>query len=82
MKLSQREDGTRVLDAQGYSDYRLQLTVRNFLDKMQPGEVAELVFDDPDSHEPIELALKRRGYKILENIAGGGVFKLKVKRGS
>lgn len=81
MKLSQREDGTRVLDAQGYSDFMLQLTIGDFLNGMQPSEVAELIFDDPSSHEPIELALKMRGYKILENIAGGGVFRLKVKRG-
>ncbi len=80
MKLSMREDGTRVLDAQGYSDYRLQIAVRNFLDIMKSGERAELVFDDLESHEPIELVLHSKGCEILEDIASGGVFRLKVKR--
>lgn len=80
MKLTEKEDGSRVLDLQGYSDYRLMLTIKNFIKKMEQGEVAEIVFDDPDSYEAIQLSLGMNGYTILEDVAGGGTYRIRLIR--
>ncbi len=80
MKLTEKEDGVKVLDLQGYSDYVLQLTINNFLKKMELGDEAEIVFDDPDSYEAIEIALRMQGYTILDNTAGDGTYRLRLRR--
>jgi TusA-related sulfurtransferase len=80
MKLSRKEDGTLVADFQGLDGSRLQLTVTNFLEKLKKGERAEIIVDDPDTHEPILMALRKKGYGILQNTAEGGTFRIRVKK--
>ncbi len=80
MKLSRKEDGTLVADFQGLDGSRLQLTVRNFMEKLKTGEVAEIIVDDPDTHEPIVMALRERGCEIFQNTSDAGTFRIKFKK--
>lgn len=62
-------------DLQGYSDRRLQLTVKNVRIKMEPGKEVEIGFDDPDSPGAIQLALGMNGYRTgargVRSVEGG-----------
>jgi TusA-related sulfurtransferase len=80
MKLSRNDDGTLVADFQGLDGSRLQLTVANFLEKLKKGEVAEILMDDPDTHESIVIATREQGCRILQNKAEGGTFRIKFKK--
>jgi TusA-related sulfurtransferase len=80
MKLSRREDGTIVGDFQGLDGARLQLTVKNFIGKLQPGTSVEILMDDPDTHEPILMALREWGCEILHDSLEEGTFRIGVRK--
>ena len=80
MKLSRREDGTLVGDFQGLDGARLQLTVKSFLGKLKYGDAAEIVMDDPDTHEPVLMALREWGFEILKDNLNAGTFRIRVRR--
>lgn len=79
MKLKEKGDAYE-LDAEGYAEALLQSYVLNTLKKIPKGKVLEIVFDDPETYEPLTLALQEAGHEIIERRAEGGKFTIKIKR--
>jgi TusA-related sulfurtransferase len=68
------------LDVQGYDGIPLKLYIMNALKKIRYGGVLNVIFDDPESYEVVKMAVNYVGYRILDESAGGGVFKLRIKK--
>jgi len=80
VKLSRREDGTLVGDFQGLDGARLQVTVKQFIARLRQGTKAEIVTDDPDTHEPIIMALRSWGCELLYDRLDRGTFYIGVRK--
>jgi tRNA 2-thiouridine synthesizing protein A len=80
VKLTQKGNGTYELDVKGYVCPHPQLYAIKSLEKLQSGNILEVVFDNPSSNETITMACSKKGYKILDRSADGGVFKLKIQK--
>jgi tRNA 2-thiouridine synthesizing protein A len=80
MKLIRKGEGIFELDVRGYVCPHPQLYTMKSLEKLKPGSILEVVFDNPSSNETITMACKKKGYKILERAAKNGIFKLKIRR--
>jgi TusA-related sulfurtransferase len=80
MNFLQRGIRNYELDVQGYDGAPLKLYIMNALKKIRYGEVLNVIFDDPESHETVKMAVNYVGYRILDESAGGGVFKLRIKK--
>jgi tRNA 2-thiouridine synthesizing protein A len=50
------------------------------LEDMEPGEVLELVLDDPRGARDIPRAAEAEGYAIVESRADGPLFHLKIEK--
>jgi len=80
VKLTQKGNGTYELDVKGYVCPHPQLYALKSLDKLQPGNILEVVFDNPSSSETITMACNKKGYKILGKSADGGIFKMTIQK--
>ncbi len=79
-KMIQKRDGFYVLDVKGYVCPHPQLYMIKSLKELQPGNILEIVHDNPSSNDTIALICKKKGYTILETIDNSGVFKLKIQK--
>lgn len=68
------------LDVRGYDGAPLKLYIMNALKKIRYGGILNVLFDDPESHESVKLAMGYVGYRILDDSSGGGVFKLRIQK--
>lgn len=81
MKLTQKGNGVYELDVKGYVCPYPQLYTLKSMEKLQPGNVLEIVFDNPSSMETITMASNKKGYKILEKTQPeAGVFLVKLQK--
>jgi len=80
VKLTQKGNGLYELDVKGYVCPHPQLYTVKSLEKLKPGDVLEVVFDNPSSNETITMACNKRGYKIIDKSSNGGVFVLKIQK--
>jgi TusA-related sulfurtransferase len=80
MRLTRRDDGTIVADFQGLYGPRLQLTVKSFVDGLRYGERAEILVDDPETHEPIIMALRELCKRVQQGDACEGTFRIRVRK--
>jgi TusA-related sulfurtransferase len=80
MKLTKRDDGTIVADFQGLYGPRLQLTVKSFIGGLRYGESAEILLDDPETHEPIVMALRELCLQVRQEDPLRGTFKINVRK--
>lgn len=80
MKLTHKDNGIFELDVKGYVCPHPQLYTMKSLEKLKPGSILEVVFDNPSSNETITLACNKKGYKIIERTANAGVFRLKIRK--
>lgn len=80
IKLSKKSDGVFELDCKGYACPHPQLYTLKSLEKLQSGNVLEVVYDNASSQESINTAVTKKGYKIIENSKDGGVFTTKIEK--
>ena len=78
MKLTKKSDGVIVADFQGLYGPRLQLTVKSFIKGLSYGEKAEILMDDPETHEPIVMALRELCHRVQHADASEGTFTIRV----
>ena len=78
MKLTRR-GGTVVADLQGLDGARLQIAVKKLISRLPKGAKAEIVMDDPDTHEPLIMALRER-CELLYDRLDGGTFRIGVRK--
>lgn len=81
VKFSKKEDGLYELDCKGYVCPHPQLYTLKSMEKLNSGDILEVIFDNPSSLESITSAVNRKGYKILGNTQPQpGVFDLKIQK--
>lgn len=80
MKFNKKDDGTYELDVKGYTCPYPLLHFKKSLEKMNSGEVVEVVLDYPTSMETIGAECKREGHEVLDHSAEGGLYTLKIKK--
>ena len=72
VKFEKLSDGRYQLDVQGYVCPHPQLYTKKSLEKLQPGETLQLLFDNPSSGESIQAMCESDGNEIVEQAQDGG----------
>lgn len=80
IKFEKKGDGLYSLDVQGYVCPHPQLYTKKSLEKIKPGEVLELVFDNPSSAESLQSMCDSNGNEIIEKLEEGGKYTWKIKK--
>ena len=82
VKFEKTGDGTYMLDVQGYVCPHPQLYTKKGLEKLKPGEILELVFDNPSSGESIVAMCQTEGNEIVaqEKEAGKTTMRWRIRK--
>ena len=75
IKFDKISDGAYSLDCMGYVCPHPQIYTKKMLEKINPGETLEVIFDNPSSSESISAMCDSSGDKIIEkNTESGKIF--------
>ena len=80
MKFEKQSDGTFLLDCQGYVCPHPQIYTKKALEKLKPGDILELVFDNASSSETISAMMDATGNEIIERNQEDGKFRWKIRK--
>ena len=80
MKLSKIKDGTYELDLRSYEGSHLYLYISNALDRLKPGEVLNLVYDDTYSKENLSVAYNSGEYEVVDAARKGATYTMSIKK--
>jgi tRNA 2-thiouridine synthesizing protein A len=80
MKFEKKGDGEYLLDVQGYVCPHPQLYTKKSLEKINPGEILDLIFDNPSSAESIEAMIESGEDEIIEKRMEDGKFVWVIKK--
>jgi tRNA 2-thiouridine synthesizing protein A len=80
MKFEKKSDGVYLLDCKGYVCPHPQIYTKKALEKLQPGDVLELVFDNASSSETITAMMDAAGHEIVEQKHEGGQYIWKIRK--
>lgn len=80
IKFDKKSDGIYSLDCSGYVCPHPQIYTKKMLERIKPGEILEVVFDNPSSSESISAMCVASGNEIIERIAQGGKYIYKIKK--
>ncbi|RME64894.1 MAG: sulfurtransferase TusA family protein [Nitrospirae bacterium] len=80
MKFEKKADGHYWLDVTGYVCPHPQIYTKKALEKLQSGDILEVVFDNPSSSESISAMCESNGNQIVEKQMEGGKFIFKIKK--
>ena len=82
VKFEKTGDGTYTLDVTSYVCPHPQVYTKKALEKMAPGDVLTLLFDNPSSGESILSMCESAGNELLgKNEEGGGTFRWQIRKG-
>jgi tRNA 2-thiouridine synthesizing protein A len=80
VKFEKKGDGFYMLDVCGYVCPHPQLYTKKSLEKIQSGELLEVVFDNPSSAETIAQLCEGEGHPIVDKTKEGPKFIYKIKK--
>lgn len=80
MKFEKLGEGQYLLDVKGYVCPQPQIYTKKALEKLQPGEVLELLFDNPSSGESISAMLEQDGNKLIEQKQEEGQYQWRIEK--
>ena len=72
MTFEKKGEGVYELNVQGYVCPHPQLYMKKSLEKVDPGDIINVLFDNPSSGESIASMCDARGDEILEKKEDGG----------
>jgi tRNA 2-thiouridine synthesizing protein A len=81
VKFDKINDNTYSLDVCGFVCPHPQLYTKKSLEKIEEGDVLDVVFDNPSSKETIVQMVEAAGNDILEEKTEGGKIYLKIEKG-
>jgi len=81
MKFEKTGEGAYVLDVCGYVCPHPQLYCKKSLEKMEEGDVVDVIFDNPSSGETIIQLCDQAGHDVLENKKEGSKYVIRIKKG-
>ncbi len=81
MKFEKKGEGVFQLDVTGYVCPHPQIYTKKALEKIQAGEIIELIFDNPSSSESIAAMCDANGNEIIaKTTVTGGKYLWKIKK--
>ncbi|MBW7996788.1 MAG: sulfurtransferase TusA family protein [Candidatus Glassbacteria bacterium] len=80
MKFKKKADGVYLLDVKGYVCPHPQIYTKKALEKVNPGDVIEVAFDNPSSGESIATMCDNKGDEIIEKSQEGGQFIWNIRK--
>ncbi len=80
IKFDKKGEGIYSLDCCGYVCPHPQIYTKKMLERLKPGDVLEVTFDNPSSAESISAMCASNGNAIIEQASGGGKYCFRIKR--
>ena len=80
MKFEKKADGVFVLDVGGYVCPHPQIYTKKALEKVNTGDIIEVLFDNPSSGESIAIMCENNGDEIVERIQESGKFQWNIRK--
>ncbi len=80
MTFAKKKEGVYELDVTGYVCPHPQIYTKKALEKINEGDVLEVVFDNPSSSESVSAMCDSSGNEIIEKIAEGGKFTFRIRK--
>ncbi len=80
MKFEKKEEGQYLLDVQGYVCPHPQIYTKKALEKLQSGDVLEVVFDNLSSSETIANMCDNTGHEIVDRKRDGAQFTWNIQK--
>lgn len=80
MKFNKVSEGQYQLDVCGYVCPHPQLYTKKALEKMNDGDVLEIVFDNPSSGESIAAMIDTTGDEVMDQLGQDGKYNWKVRK--
>lgn len=81
MKFEKIEEGKYMLDVCGFVCPHPQIYCKKSLEKVNLGDVIDVIFDNPSSGETIIQMCEAAGHEIMEKKQEGGKQTFKIKKG-
>ena len=81
MSFSKKQEGVYSLDVTGYVCPHPQIYTKKALEKIQSGEMLEVIFDNPSSSESVSAMCDSNGNEIVEKSSDGGRYVFKILKG-
>ena len=80
LKFEKLSEGQYQLDVNGYVCPHPQIYTKKALEKLQTGEVLELLFDNPSSGESISAMVENDGNKIIDQKQEAGQYQWHIEK--
>jgi tRNA 2-thiouridine synthesizing protein A len=68
------------LDCRGYVCPHPQIYTKKMLERIKPGDILEVTFDNPSSSESISAMCASSGNEIIERVAEGGKYIYTIRK--
>ncbi len=80
MTFEKTDEGNFLLDVTGYVCPHPQIYTKKALERIKPGDVLQVLFDNPSSGESISTMCDNKGYEIIEKTKEGGQFVWNIQK--
>jgi tRNA 2-thiouridine synthesizing protein A len=80
IKFEKATEGLYKLDCTGYVCPHPQIYTKKMLEKIHPGDVLEVTFDNPSSSESITAMCANQGDEVIEANFEAGKFIFKIRK--
>ena len=80
VKFEKKEEGKYMLDVCGFVCPHPQIYTKKSLEKVNSGDVIDVVFDNPSSGETIIQMCEAAGHEIMEQTQDGGKLVYVIKK--
>lgn len=80
IKFDKKSEGVYTLDCSGYVCPHPQIYTKKMLERIKPGDILEVTFDNPSSSESISAMCVAQGNEIVEQTSGGGKYLYRIKK--
>lgn len=80
LRFEKKAEGRYLLDVKGYVCPHPQIYTKKALQKLQQGEILEVIFDNPSSGESIATMCDNTDDEIIEKVQEGGQFVWDIKK--
>ena len=80
MSFAKTGEGHYNLDVTGYVCPHPQIYTKKALEKLQSGELLDVIFDNPSSSESVSAMCDSVGHEIINKDMNGGKFTYTIKK--
>jgi len=80
IKFDKISEGVYSLDCSGYVCPHPQIYTKKMLERIKPGDILEVTFDNPSSSESISAMCANNGNEIIEQTTGGGKYIYRIRK--